>query len=215
MTGTGEKHEEILNIYDDNGAVSGTLGRRAAKARGEILGVVHALVVNGAGEVLLQQRPQGLENGTRWDKTVGGHVGAGESFADTIVRESREELFDDAEGGPVVLAADDAAFTALVAAGVASGSVVLKHAGVQLGLRDVRVVAGGFRNQAYHVGIFIGRTDLTRAAFRPQASEIADLRFHEAAAVDAMLLAGTLAPNMAFLWLAYGRRALRLAGDGR
>jgi hypothetical protein len=47
------------------------------------------------------------------------------------------------------------------------------------------------------------------ASFRPQASEIAELRYLAAAEVDALLLAGRLAPNMAFLWLTQAQALLR------
>ena len=72
--------EELLNVYDAAGAVVDARPRRAAKASGLAVGAVNALVVNGRGEVLLQRRPADKENGARWDKSVGGHVSAGEEF---------------------------------------------------------------------------------------------------------------------------------------
>src|SRR3970040_2143291 len=77
-------HEELLNVYDE-----------AAKASGLAVGAVNALLVNRRGEVLLQRRPRDKENGARWDKSVGGHVSAGEEFDATLVREAGEELFSD------------------------------------------------------------------------------------------------------------------------
>lgn len=216
MSRVPENHDEIVNIYDDDARVTGTLGRREAKSRGLILGAVHALVVNRQGEVLLQRRPGDKENGSRWDKTVGGHVSAGEEFDQTIVREAGEELFDDGSSDKVILASDRAAFDDLIGHNAALRQVVLRAHAVHKGLRDVRIVPGGaFRNATYHVGIYIGRTDLPHDAFRPQASEIADLRFHRPDAVDRMLLDGELAPNMAFLWLAHGGAALSLVSDPR
>jgi hypothetical protein len=62
----------------------------------------------------------------------------------------------------------------------------------------------------YHVAVYLGRTDVAREAFRPQADEIADLAYFPARAVDEMLLRGALAPNMAFLWLTHALRLLSL-----
>lgn len=211
MTRPAERHDEIVNVYDGAGRVVGTSARREAKQRGLTLGAVHALVVNRDGQVLLQQRPARKENGTRWDKSVGGHVSAGESFDETVVREAGEELFDDPDTTRVILAGSADAFARLVEAGETQQSVVLFSAGVHHGLRDVRVLPGdGFRNASYHVGIYLGRTDLPEEAFRPQPSEIDALRYHAPAEVDRLLLAGRLAPNMAFLWLGYGRALLDL-----
>ena len=87
--------EELLNVYDAAGTVVDARPRRAAKASGLAVGAVNALVVNGEGLVLMQRRPPDKENGARWDKSVGGHVSAGEEFDTTAVREAGEELFDD------------------------------------------------------------------------------------------------------------------------
>src|SRR5256885_1780489 len=90
-----EPTEEQLNVYDSSGRVVGTRPRSEAKSMGLAVGAVNVLIVNGRGEVLLQRRPVDKENGGRWDKSVGGHVGAGEEFDDTARRECGEELFDD------------------------------------------------------------------------------------------------------------------------
>lgn len=206
MTLEGEAHEELLNVYDDEGRVVGAQPRAAAKASGRAVGAVNALVVNGKGEVLLQRRPRGKENAERWDKSVGGHVGAGESFDETIVREAGEELFDDPCSTRIRLAADADAFRGLVTTGEPRNAVVLYRVSLQKRLRDVRVGPdGSVRNVLYHVAIYLGRTDLEIGAFRPQASEILALAYHPFGVVDRMLLDATLAPNMAFLWLAHAR----------
>jgi hypothetical protein len=88
--------------------------------------------------------------------------------------------------------------------------VLLRPVELRLNLRDVRhSPGGGVRNVLYHVAIYAGRTRMPIGSFRPQASEIAELRYHEAAEVDALLLAGRLAPNMAFLWLTQAQALLR------
>lgn len=204
-----EADAELLNVYDAAGNVVGQRPRADAKRSGLAVGAVNALVRNGAGEVLLQRRPHDKENGGLWDKTVGGHVSAGESFDETVVREAGEELFDDAGSPRVVLAADSGDFARRLAAGEHRAGVVLVRAGLHLNLRDVRrAPGGGLRNVTYHVASYLGRTELTAAAFRPQPSEIDELRYFAAAEVDAMLVSGELAPNMAFLWLARGHELL-------
>lgn len=204
-----EPEAELLNVYDPLGRVIGHRPRPEAKRSGLAVGAVNALVRNGSGLVLLQRRPVDKENGGLWDKTVGGHVAAGEDFDQTVCREAGEELFDDPTSTRVALAADAADFARRVEAGAHREAVVLRPAGLHLNLRDVRrAPGGGLRNVVYHVASYLGRTELPLSAFRPQPSEIDELRYFPAAEVDALLAAGGLAPNMAFLWLARGHELL-------
>ena len=197
-----DAHEELLNIYDEAGVVVGAQPRRAAKASGLAVGAVNALLVNERGEVLLQHRPSGKENGGLWDKSVGGHVSAGEAFDVTMLREAGEELFDDPASERVRLAASESEFAALLARSDLTQCVVLRRVALQHNLRDVRhAPEGGLRNVRYHVAIYTGRTGIPIDGFRPQASEIDSLSYLPAAEVDQLLLKGRLAPNMAFLWL--------------
>jgi isopentenyldiphosphate isomerase len=201
--------DEALNIYDSYGAVVGARPRGQALAAGQALGAVNLLLANPAGPVLLQRRRSGQENGGLWDKSVGGHVGAGESFDRTVVREAGEELFDDPHSAKAVLAADETDYHAQASAGALAGRVVFRRAGLRLNLRDVRRLPGGrHRNVLYHVAVYLGRTDLPLPAFRPQRSEVTELAYLAPAAVDALLLEGGLAPNMAFLWLAHAHTLL-------
>ncbi|HEY6546866.1 MAG TPA: NUDIX domain-containing protein [Vicinamibacteria bacterium] len=207
--------EELLNVYDSWGRIVGARRRAEANASGQAVGAVNVLLLNAAGEVLLQRRRADKDNGGRWDKSVGGHVSAGEDFDTTAVREAGEELFDDPKSPAVLLFADEGAL-ALAASAQPSPlprAVAFFPAARQLGLRDVRhAPQGGVRNVLYHVAVYLGRTDVPRAGFRPQASEIADLAYFAPAEVDRMLLAGELAPNMAFLWLTQAARLLALGG---
>lgn len=207
------EREELLNVYDDEGRVIGAQPRRAAKASGRAVGAVNVLIVNAAGEVLLQRRPGDKENAGRWDKSVGGHVSAGEDFDVTAVREASEELFD-RPSAPQVVLAPEGGLAAALALHDPHAHVVLSRIGLQLGLRDVRVApgGGGLRNVTYHVAIYHGRSDLPREAFHPQAAEIEELAWTPARLVDERLLRGELAPNMAFLWLTQARALLALAG---
>ena len=204
--------EELLNVYDPGGRVVGAQPRTAAKQSGLAVGAVNAMVFDARGRVLLQRRPEGQENGGRWDKSVGGHVSAGEEFDATIVREAGEELFDDPASDRVTLAEGDRAFAEAVRRADLSASVVLRRVALQLNLRDVRIApGGGVRNVLYHVALYEGRSEMPADRFRPQASEIEALAWFDVAEVDRMLLDGALAPNMAFLWLAYGHRLIATA----
>jgi isopentenyldiphosphate isomerase len=194
--------EELLNVYDTDGNVVAAKPRRQAKASGLAVGAVNVLVLNQVGQVLLQRRPSDKENGGRWDKSVGGHVSAGEVFDTTAVREAGEELFDDARSAQVLLARDAREFDALVASEDLRRMVVLHRVAFQLNLRDVRhAPGGGLRNVLYHLAIYHGRTGLPIEAFRPQKSEIDELRYVDYPELDQLLLDGQLPPNMAFLWL--------------
>jgi isopentenyldiphosphate isomerase len=209
-----EPAEELLNVYDDAGRVVGARRRAEAKASGLAVGAVNALIVNARGEVLLQRRPDDKENGGLWDKSVGGHVGAGEDFDTTVRREAGEELFDDGASAQVKVAADEAGWPDLLGRADLAREVVLRRHSLQLGLRDVRHAPRreGLRNVVFHVAVYLGRTDVGIGGFRPQPSEIAGLRYADARTVDEMLLRGELAPNMAFLWLTHARALLALAG---
>ena len=194
--------EERLNLYDADGRVVGAKLRREAKASGLAVGAVNALVVDRRRHVLLQRRPRGKDNAERWDKSVGGHVSAGEEFDQTLLREAGEELFDDPRSPHIRLAASGEEFASLLRSADLAHEVVVRRVAFQKSLRDVRAGPGGtVRNVLYHVAIYAGRTDVPVASFRPQPSEIDELAYFAAEEVDRMLLDGRLAPNMAFLWL--------------
>ncbi|HLA78179.1 MAG TPA: NUDIX domain-containing protein [Vicinamibacteria bacterium] len=207
-----KSREELLNVYDPAGAVLDAWPRSEAKASGRAVGAVNLLLVTGRGQVLLQRRPVDKENGGLWDKSVGGHVSAGEDFDTAVVREAGEELFDDPVSPRVRLLASEAAFTVALGDADLSQQVVLRRVAWAANLRDVRLApGGGSLNVLYHVAIYAGRTEVSLGDFRPQASEIAELRYVDASQVDRWLLEGRLAPNMAYLWLTQAHALLAVA----
>ena len=206
---------ELLNVYDRAGTVVGARPRREARRSGLAVGAVNAMVFDAKGRVLLQRRPAGTENGGRWDKSVGGHVAAGEEFDVTMAREAGEELFDDPASPRVVLARSRLHFEHLASTIDLAASVALHRIGVQLNLRDVRIATdGSARVVLYHVAMYEGRTAAGLEAFRAQKSEIEELAYFTVEEVDRMFLDGGLAPNMGFLWLVYGRALLGGGGTG-
>ena len=66
---------------------------------------------------------------------------------------------------------------------------VFRREPLLLNLRDVRLAPdGSTRNVVYHVASYLGRTDVPLDGFRPQADEIAGLRYAAPAAeVDGLL----------------------------
>jgi ADP-ribose pyrophosphatase YjhB (NUDIX family) len=210
----GPLPEELLNVYDEAGRTLGARPRREAKASGLAVGAINVLITDGQGRVLLQRRPADKENGALWDKSVGGHVSAGEDFDQTARREAAEELFDDPGSPRVVLAPTADAFAALLERGDPGRSVLIHRVALHHNLRDVRHApgGGGLRNVLYHVAIYLGRTAIPAEGFSPQRSEIEELRYFQAGDVDRMLVEGRLAPNMAFLWLTQGHALLKLGG---
>jgi 8-oxo-dGTP pyrophosphatase MutT (NUDIX family) len=175
--------------------------RGEAKALGQPAGAVQLLLVGADGRILLQRRRHDRENGDLWDKSVGGHVLAGESFDHALVREANEELFGQANADRVALVDD------LSATATDLRPVRARHIRTELGLRDIRYAAPPLReviNVTYHAAMYLGRTTLALEDFCAQEEELAELGWFEPAEIDRMLVSGRLAPNMGFLWFALG-----------
>jgi 8-oxo-dGTP pyrophosphatase MutT (NUDIX family) len=201
--------DELLNIYDASGAVVDVRPRSETQAPGFAAGAVQLLVVGPEGKVLLQRRCADKENGGLWDKSVGGHVQAGETFDQALVREANEELFGRAGADcvEIVSSIDQKA----------SRPIAVVQVRLELGLRDIRHAAPparGLINVRYHAAIYLGRTGLAVTDFKAQTDELDGLDYFEPADIDRMLIAGRLAPNMSFLWFALGGRALALGRGG-
>jgi len=206
-----EKRTGLVSVFDDAGRPLPPRTRSEATRQGLAVGAINVLLVNDEGEVLLQRRPQDKDNPGRWDKSVGGHVDAGESHDEAAVREAGEELFGDGRSPRVRLCPDRAALEAAVRAGEPKGGVVFRRVALHPDLRDVRhEPGGGLHNVVFHVAVYLGRTEMAASSFCPLPEEIAALRYFSPGEVDGMLARGELALNMAFLWLAHARELLRL-----
>ncbi|NOZ25108.1 MAG: NUDIX domain-containing protein [Nitrospirae bacterium] len=86
--------EEMLEIVDSEGRVIGRASRAEIHGDNRLLHrVVHVIVVNHSGDILLQKRSVNKDVAPgRWDTSVGGHVDAGETVEFALRREMREEL---------------------------------------------------------------------------------------------------------------------------
>jgi len=86
--------EELLEIVDKDGTSLGVAARSSIHGNPSLLHkVVHVLVFNSFGELLLQKRSMSkdVEPG-KWDTSVGGHVSAAEDIYSAVYREMKEEL---------------------------------------------------------------------------------------------------------------------------
>ncbi len=86
--------DELLEIVDEQGNVIGRAGRSEIHGNNDLLHrVVHLIVTNSAGEILLQKRSAKKDVAPgKWDTSVGGHVDAGEGIEEALRRETEEEL---------------------------------------------------------------------------------------------------------------------------
>lgn len=86
--------EEYLEIVNKDGEVTGLAARSEAHGNPSLLHrVVHVLVFNSSGELLLQKRSLNKDVAPgKWDTSVGGHVSVKETVLSSAIREMEEEL---------------------------------------------------------------------------------------------------------------------------
>lgn len=90
---TSSTDEDFLPIVDENDVVVGRGRRRDVHSQKLRHRAVHIVVMNRAGQVLLQLRSRGKDSHPGWwDISVGGHVDVDEDYDQAVTRELREEL---------------------------------------------------------------------------------------------------------------------------
>jgi isopentenyldiphosphate isomerase len=92
---------ETVDIVDERDRVIGRASRGACHGNPSLMHrVVHILVFNPSGDILLQLRGMNKEiQPGKWDTSVGGHMASGEAYDEAARRELHEELCIDAGGG--------------------------------------------------------------------------------------------------------------------
>ena len=86
--------DEYLEIVNEKGEIIGSAQRSEIHGNPSLMHkVVHILVFNRKGDLLLQRRSQNKDVAPgKWDTSVGGHVEAGENLLGSCKREMLEEL---------------------------------------------------------------------------------------------------------------------------
>ncbi len=87
-------NEEEFDLVNESGEIIGSITRSQAHSDPTLLHpVVHCLILNSAGDLLLQLRAKDKDiQPEKWDTSVGGHIGRGEPVADALAREVGEEV---------------------------------------------------------------------------------------------------------------------------
>lgn len=85
---------ELLEVVTEDGEIIKTLPRSDIHGNPSLIHrVVHVLVFNSKGELILQKRSMNKDVAAgKWDTSVGGHVNCGETIDEAVIREMREEL---------------------------------------------------------------------------------------------------------------------------
>jgi isopentenyldiphosphate isomerase len=84
--------EELLNIVDVNDIVVGTASRNDIHAEGLLHREVGVLFVTPAADIIFQRRSlKKASNPGKLAFTVAGHVSAGETYEDAVIKEIAEE----------------------------------------------------------------------------------------------------------------------------
>jgi len=86
--------DELFDLVNDDDMVIGQALRSACHGNPALIHrAVHVLVFNSSGALLLQKRaPDKYIQPGKWDTSVGGHLGLGESYLAAAYREMDEEL---------------------------------------------------------------------------------------------------------------------------
>jgi isopentenyldiphosphate isomerase len=85
---------EYFDVLNEDGTVAGRASRTECHTGSMLLhGVVHVLAFTSNNGIILQKRSLWKDiEPDKWDTSVGGHIEEGETIAEALIRESREEL---------------------------------------------------------------------------------------------------------------------------
>lgn len=89
----GQKASEVFDVVNERNEVIGQLTRGEVHQRKLLHRAVHIFVINSRGKIYLQQRSHLKDvSPLKWDSSAAGHLDAGESYADSALRELKEEI---------------------------------------------------------------------------------------------------------------------------
>ncbi|MFZ2199828.1 MAG: NUDIX hydrolase [Microgenomates group bacterium] len=83
--------DEQLDIINDQNEVVGTIGKSIAHKDGILHRIVIGELVNSKGEYCFVKQASDRQDPGQFVSPIGGHVGAGESGDDALIRECQEE----------------------------------------------------------------------------------------------------------------------------
>jgi 16S rRNA (adenine1518-N6/adenine1519-N6)-dimethyltransferase len=93
LRNTGTDLTEPFAVVDEHDRVTGTAPRAEVHGNNLRHRAVHVFLFNHHGELLLQKRSRWKDRHPQlWDSSAAGHVGAGEEYDATALRELQEEL---------------------------------------------------------------------------------------------------------------------------
>lgn len=88
-----QKENELFDVVDENDEVIGQEVRKTVHEKNLLHRAVHVFVFNKRKELLLQKRSLLKDKFPgAWDSSAAGHLDAGESYEDCVVRELEEEI---------------------------------------------------------------------------------------------------------------------------
>lgn len=94
----GQKACEVFDVVNERNEVIGQRTRGEVHREKLLHRAVHIFVINSRGKIYLQQRSHLKDvSPLKWDSSAAGHLDAGESYADSAVRELKEEIGIDVE----------------------------------------------------------------------------------------------------------------------
>lgn len=85
-------HEELVDILDEQERVIQTITKRTAHEKGLLHACVVSEVIDSGGRWLLTLQAADRQDAGQWVSPVGGHVTAGETYEQALLRESAEEV---------------------------------------------------------------------------------------------------------------------------
>ena len=84
---------EYVDIVDENDNVIGKTTRKEVHQKQLLHRIVHVVILNSKGEILIHQRAGNLDTYPNlWTSSASGHVESGSSYMDTAKKELKEEL---------------------------------------------------------------------------------------------------------------------------